>query len=123
MSLGSTHYRFLTYISGMYIAMGAYSTFSLIELICIGKDLAMVLLGGSISAGGDVHVAKTESYFGQTAVRPTPVLSQWRLLHQLPHGLSYRRIGRALLCAVGGQQVAASNPTPKRLLYNAFRYI
>ena len=32
----------------------------------------MALLGGSISAGGDVHVAKTESYFGQTAVRPGP---------------------------------------------------
>lgn len=74
MSLSSTQCSILTYTSGMYLAMGAYSTFSLIGLICIGKDLAMVLLGGSISAGGDVHVAKTESYFGQTAVPPGPRL-------------------------------------------------
>ena len=74
MNLGSTQYSILTYTSGMYLVMGACSMFSLIGLICIGKDLAMVLLGGSISAGGDVHVAKTESYFGQTAVRPGPRL-------------------------------------------------
>lgn len=70
--LDSTQYSM--YPSGLYIAMGVHSLFSLFWVVCTGEDLAMVLLGGSISAGGDVHVAKTESYFGQTAVRPGPCL-------------------------------------------------
>ncbi len=43
-----------------------------LKLCRTGKDIAAVVLGGSISAGGDTHVAKKESYFAQATVRPPP---------------------------------------------------